>query len=238
MAITIREEQDTSSGSAALSFTTGAGLLTTDKLVVIHANDFYTAATLTAPTGTAGSSWTLGLTVDAGSSLPHIKVWTSDVAAAGAKTVVLNSVNVDDEHYGALFVLTGAASGLDGSAGTANGTASTAHVAPTVTPTSGQADDLLICMFLGPLGATGALNYTMPGGMTAYTEQDVGSFITFRCGSEQLASAAATGTRTATASVSSSFQTASVLVKSASAAAAAAPPYPGLLVSQLRPHFG
>lgn len=223
MAITVREEQDAAMASTANpTFTTGAGMLTTDKLVVIHSNDFYSAANLTAPTGTAGTAWSLAATVDAGSNLAHTKVWTSDVALAGARTVIINSTTTDEERFAALFVLTGAASGIDGSAGTANGASSTSIVAPTVTPTSGQTDDLLICAFLtGFQGGGTAVNLTMPGSMTPYTERDVGAFCTARLGSEQLASAAATGTRTATASAAQSYQSLSVLIKSAAAAAPA-----------------
>lgn len=213
MAITIREQQDAASNSAGLSFTTSAGMLTTDKLVLIQANDFYTAANMTTPTGTAGSSWTLQATVDNGTDNTHTKVWTSDVAAAGAQTVVVNNTTTDEERYAGLFVLVGAAGGVDGVASTANGASSTAHVAPTVTPVSGQADDLLICLFcstanvLSETLSAAAVDYTMPGGMTAYTERDVGAFITYRAASQILSSSAATGTRTATASVAKTFQT-------------------------------
>jgi hypothetical protein len=240
MAITIREEQDASSNSAALSFTTGAGMLTTDKLVLVQANDFYTTASMTTPTGTAGTSWTLQTTVDGGGNAVHTKVWTSDVAAAGAQTVVVNNTTTDEERYAALFVLTGAASGIDGVASTASGTASTSHVAPSVTPTSGQSDDLLICLFCSPVVAAfgTAPTYTMPGGMTAYTEQNVGTYITYRAASQILSSSGATGAKTATASASLTFQTTSFLVKSAAVPTVSPPPYSGLLVSRLRPYFG
>ena len=225
MAITIREQQDTTvSGGANPTITTGAGMLTSDKLVAVHANDFNTAAGLTAPTGTAGTAWTLQATVDNGASAAHMKVWTSDVALAGARTVIFNASATDDERYAALFVLTGAASGIDGSAGTANGAASTSVVAPTVTPTSGQTDDLLICLFgVGVQAGAGVANLTMPGSMIAYTERDSGTFCTWRAGSEQLASGSATGTRTATSSAALAYQTVSFLVKSSTVAATVAP---------------
>jgi hypothetical protein len=242
MAITIREEQDAGTDTlfAQISFTTGAGLLTTDKLLLIQSSDYYTAAEMTAPTGTAGTAWTLQVTVDNGTNATHTKVWTSDVALAGAQTVLVNtSTTGDDQRYAALFVLTGAASGIDGVASTPNGASSTSHVAPTVTPTSGQSDDLLICFWCSRAfdpGANSIVNYTMPGGMTAYTECDVSTWATFRSASQLLSSSGATGTRTATANVATTFQTVSVLVKAA--ATPAAPPYPGLLVSRLRPYFG
>src|SRR5882762_5483898 len=149
MAITVREEQDTSGYFTAQTFTTGSGLLTTDKLVLIQANDDYVDTNLMTPTGTAGTSWTLQQTTNAGASgASHTKVWTSDVALAGARTVIANHTNTDEERYAAMFVLTGAASGIDGAAGTASGSSSTSHVAPSVTPTSGRSDVLLICMFV------------------------------------------------------------------------------------------
>jgi len=213
MPIKIREEQDAGMNATAnVTFTTGAGMLTSDKLVFIHASNFYVAANMTAPTGTAGTAWTLQHTADAGTDLGHTKVWTSDVALPGARTVITNSVDVDNERYAALFVLTGAASGIDGVASTVNGASSTSIVAPTVTPTSGQADDLLICFF-GPgiQAGTGAVNLTMPTSMVAYTERDTNW--TGRVGSEMLTSAVPTGTRTATSSAAATYQTVSVLIK-------------------------
>lgn len=220
MAITIREEQDAGSNTAAISFTTGAGMITTDKLVLIQCNDFYTTANLTTPTGTAGTAWTLQTTVDGGTNNAHTKVWTSDVALAGARTVLVNSTTTDEERYAALFVLAGAASGIDGIASTSNGSSSTSHVAPSVTPTSGQSDDLLICMWLAFTNGAGTINYTVPGSMTAYTERDVDNYVTYRAASEALSSSGATGTRTATSSVTFPFQSVSVLVKAAGAAPA------------------
>lgn len=222
MAITIREEQDAASNSAAISFTTGSGLLTTDKLVLVHCNDYYLATNLQTPTGTAGSSWTLQATVDNGINKTHTKVWTSDVAGTGARTVVVNSLTTDEERYAALFVLTGAASGVDGISSTTAGASSTAHVAPSVTPTSGQSDDLLICVWVSRATDTedATINYTMPGSMTAYTERDVDIYVTYRAASELLSSSGATGTRTATASTAFTFQTVSVLVKADIVAAA------------------
>lgn len=217
MAIAVREEQDAGSSTVGISFTTGAGTLATDKLLLIQCNDYYTAANLLTPTGTAGSAWTLQATVDNGTNATHTKIWTSDVAGTGAQTVVTNSSTTDEERYAALFVLTGAASGIDGVSSTAAGASSTSHVAPSVTPTSGQSDDLLICVWVSTAAIVedAAVDYTMPGSMTAYTERDVTIYITYRAASEALSSSGATGTRTATASSAHTFQTASVLVKSA-----------------------
>jgi len=220
MAITIREEQDLGFISAdTTTFTLGPGTLTADKLVLLHANDYQMASALLTPAGSAAATWALQTTVDGGADACHIKVWTADVTTAGAQTVVANWGSASDEHYAAVFVLSGAASGTDGAAGTAAGASSTSHVAPSVTPVSGNADDLLICLFINAGSIT---NYTMPVGMTAYAEQDVSTWATFRAASQQLASAAATGTRTATATAAQGYQTVSVLIK----ADAAVPPPP------------
>ena len=84
-----------------------------------------------------------------------------------------------------------------------------------MTPTSGNTDDLLLCLF-GIDGSGGPINCTMPGSMTAYTERDVGG-ATYRIASEQLALDSATGTRTATASSTQPWFAVSVLIKGAGA---------------------
>jgi hypothetical protein len=225
VSITIREEQDAWSSTAAISFTTGAGTALTDRLVVVQWNDFYTTANLTTPSGTAGLGWTLQHTGDGGTDAAHVKVWTSDVAAAGARTVDINSTTTDEERYAALFVLTGVAAGTDGAASTMNGSASTSHVAPSVTPVSGQSDDLLIVVWTNSNTFNSDINYTPPGSMTAYTERDSGGFGSWRAASEALLSAGASGTRTATASLSCGFHAVSVLVKSAATSATSLLPY-------------
>jgi len=217
-ALELIQELDGQSQTGNQTFT--ATLAQVDDLIVlIQADNFYTLANLITPTGTAVTTWTEqtanGLPVDGGTSDNHAKVWTGTVTTAGG-TVIANRTNVDDEGYAAVFVLRGTAGTPefdtgDGSESDAN---ATAHVAPSVTPTSGKTDDFLLCVF-GTLDTV--VNYTLPGGMTAYTEQDVGGINTYRAGSEQLASDSATGTRTATSSVSTTWFAVSVLIKTATA---------------------
>jgi len=110
--------------AASITFTLGAGTLTTDRLLAVQANDYETLSTLTAPTGTAATSWTLQGSVDGGTNFPHMKVWTADVISAGANTVVVNYTSSGgEERYATVFVLTGVAAGIDGVASTASGSA-------------------------------------------------------------------------------------------------------------------
>lgn len=129
-------------GLATFDLVTGAGTQVDDLLVAIHTNNFYTAAALPAPTGTAGT-WTLRETADIGTNDSHIKVWTRPVTVAGAQTVTFTRVS-DEEHGATLFVLTG----VDGTTPvnvSANSTGANGfnHDAPTITTT--QPDTLLIC---------------------------------------------------------------------------------------------
>jgi hypothetical protein len=198
MTITIREEQDRADSGAQHTFT-----LTTaqvgDTVVLIQASNFHGLANLITPTGTAVTTWVqqTSANVDGGGGRMVSKTWVGTVTTAGG-TVSANRTDNSDEGYAAVLVLVDAA--FDTAAGTDGLTASTSHVAPSVTPTTGKTDDLLVCVF--GAGNAASYNYTMPGGMTAYTERDIGSAATYRAASEQLASDAATGTRTATASAS------------------------------------
>jgi hypothetical protein len=219
--ITIREEQDAGNNTSQITFTLGAGTLTTDTLVLFHSDNFYTAADLLTPTGTAASTWTLRLTRDNGTNEHHIKVWTAPVTTGGASTVVTNSTNVDNERYAAVFVLQSSPE-FDTAAGAGDTSGSPNYVAPSVTPTAGKTDDLLLCGW-----ATGLTTFSMPGGMTAYTERDVGGAASYIVASEQLVSDAATGTRTATGGTLH-WAAASLLMKTT----APPPPAPNLFVTR------
>ena len=214
MTISIRQQiDDGTAGGADMALTLSSAQVG-DTVVVLHADDFHTAAALTTPTGTAVSSYTLRHTVDGGTDDSHCKVWTGTVTTGGG-TVLEGTANTDHERYLGAWVLVGTVD-FDTAASTEVDTTSTSHVAPSVTPTSGKTDDLLICLFgTGPFDS--AINYTMPGSMTARTERDCGTFCTFRGADEQLASDAATGTRTATASAAFQWFAVSVLMKSAGA---------------------
>lgn len=201
MAITIREEQDGFSSDAGNQSFTLTTAQIGDLVLLVQADNFFTLANLITPTGTAVTTWTertgTGVPVDGGTNDHHARVWTGVVTTAGG-TAIANRTDTQDEGYAAFFVLANAV--FDGTAGTESDSASTSHVAPSLTPTPGKTDDLLVCL----VGAGNAadFNYTFPGGMTAYTERELVNVITYRVASEQLAADTATGTRTATASAS------------------------------------
>jgi len=208
------QELDGQSVSGQITLT--ATLAAVDDLIVlIQADNFYTLANLITPTGTAVTTWTEqtanGLPVDGGTNDNHAKVWTGTVTTAGG-TVIANRTNTDDEGYAAAFVLRGAAGTPEFDTGdaTESDANATAHVAPSVTPTSGRTDDFLLCVWGTPDTLT---NYTLPGGMTAHTEQDVNGINTYRAGSEQLTTDSATGSRSATSSANTTWFAVSVLVK-------------------------
>lgn len=227
MAVTIREQQDAGSGAGVVTLTLGSGTAVGDLLVVVAANDWYNTAHLTAPTGTAASTWTLQHTLDGGTNDDHAKVWTAPVTTAGARTVVEGTTSPnDEERYIGVWVLDGSAGtpAFDTAASTDADTAGTSWVAPSVTGPSGQADDLLICLWGANGASAGSVNITPPAGMTSRTERDVSGFTTYHAADQQLASSAATGTRTATSSASKTWFAVSVLIK---AAAAPAGPEPG-----------
>ena len=216
MTIPIRQQiDDGTAGGADMALTLSSAQVG-DTVVVLHADDFHTLAGLSSPTGTAVSSWTEirpggNSLVDGGTDDSHCKGWTGTVTTGGG-TVLEGTANTDHERYLGAWALVGAVD-FDTALATQVDTTSTSHVAPSVTPTSGKTDDLLICLFgTGPFDS--AVNYTMPGSMTARTERDCGTFCTFRGADEQLASDAATGTRTATASAAFQWFAVSVLMKS------------------------
>lgn len=202
--VTVREQQSAASNQAALSFTLSAASQVGDTAILIQTNNWYTAANLQTPAGTAVAAWSLRNTLDLGTNKGHIKIWEGVVTGTG--TINVRNSTLDEERYAQLVVVAGAAydsSAFNSGLSTAN------HVAPSLVPAG--SDELLLTTWEG-IGQS--YNYTVPAGMTAFTERDITGFITARSASEQLSSSAATGTRTAVASqVSNSFMAASVLLK-------------------------
>jgi hypothetical protein len=218
LSIPIIEQQDAASDATVPSFTLGGSSLVGHTVLFICANDFYALANLLTPTGTAVTTWSLKHSLDGGTNDNHVKVWEGVITTAGGTVVsAWSTAAPDEERYAGLWVCSNAT--FDGAASTDSDTSSTSHVAPSVTPISGQIDDLLIALF-GTDGG-GTTTYSgMPGGMTAYTQRDAGAFSSFRAASEQLSSAAATGTRTATVSTAKNWFAVSVLLKNTATAAA------------------
>lgn len=208
MSITIRNEQDNGSNTSAISFTTVS--VVGDLVVVIQMDDFYTLAGLSTPGGTAvGGGWTLVDSYDGGSNGNHMKVWTGTVTTANG-TVTVPFTHTDQERYAAIFVMPSAAFDV---AAHATGTSSTSFVAPSVSASG--SDDLIICAWCNTSGNT-TINITSPGSMTAYTERDVATFITYRAASEQLTASGASGTRTASSNLAQPYLAATIAIKSVS----------------------
>lgn len=208
--IVIRQQIDTAFSETAGTPLTLTAAQVDDTVVVIHADDYYAASDLLAPGGTAVSTWTLKHTLDGGTNDNHCKVWVGRVTTAGG-TVTEGTNNTTHERYFGVWVLAGAVD-FKTAASTDSDATSTSHVAPSVTPSTGKTNDLLICLFgTAPNSAT---NYTsMPGGMTARTERDAGVFCTFRAADQKLASDSASGTRTATSSATVEWFAVSVLME-------------------------
>lgn len=211
----IRQMLSGGASNANVTLTTSATTLVDDILVVFHANNFYTAAQLLTPTGTAGT-WNLEATGDNGSNSAHLKIWTRKVTVGGAQTVTVAQA-VDEEHSIHLLVISGAdtATWVDSAAG-GNGASSATQVAPSVNPT--LTNDLLI------VGALSILvgNYTIPStfGMTILNEFDLASFFTSVVAAEVRGNASATGTRTFTTTVAAAYASGSIVIKAPATAAA------------------
>lgn len=221
MALAIREQQQSTAAYTDFVFTLGAGTQVGDLVVVIAANDWYDATNLTTPTGTAVSSWTLRHTMDGGALDCHAKVWTGTVTTGGAQTVDTNWSTTDEERFVTVFVISGGATYADAASADTD-TTSTNFVAPSVTPAAGSTDNILLCLWGNATG--GDINLTVPGSMTAYTEVDFLTFVTFRAASEAYTSSSATGTRTATGSAARDGFGVAVIVSAAGAAVGAPTP--------------
>lgn len=224
--VAVRTEVDAGSNSAGITLTTDTAPQVGDTACLVQWNDYYAASNLQTPTG--GLTWTLQVTADGGTNARHVKVWTAPITSAGAQTVTVNSSTTDEERYAALFILVGAVSYDAAGTFTDAAATSTSHVAPSVTTTS--TDGILICTWF----AFSAINYTMPGSMTGYTEYDVGGSCTYRGASEALSAAGGTGTRTATSSVSAVYSAHSFALKGAGGGATAIPGRPQLYVPRRR----
>lgn len=142
MAVAIREFLFSGSNTANCTAALGAGSAIGDVVFVVHGDDFYTAAAMTAPTATGLTFTQQGTTVDVGSNNCHVKVWSTTLVAGGAQTITCHSTNVDQERYMATFVLTGANAAADAVGGTGASTSTTTLTLPAISPTSST--DLLI----------------------------------------------------------------------------------------------
>jgi hypothetical protein len=182
------------SGSAttAVTLTTATGTQVGDQLVCIRMTDAFTnSASLTAPTGTAGTWAQQGADITATDNAPRVRVWTRTVAVAGAQTVTCSSTT--KANHVVLYVLPSgrAVNSVTTSFGTGTGTT---RVAPSGTATD---DAVLICC-----GAEyDAPDFTAFG--TLALDAEIVSNASSAWAASQRVGAGATGTRTVTKAVGS-----------------------------------
>lgn len=205
-----REFLHASAANADLTVTTGASTAAGDVLVLFHASDGSTAASMVSPTPGA---WAQEDVADLGASTAHIKCWTRPVASAGPQTVTVPKVGSAD-HGVHLYVVSGADT-ADPTDATANatGAASTSHVAPSVSPATAGA--LLLSAVVAEVFSSG--DYTaVTGGMTDLTEDDLipaATFATMASARQALTASGPTGTRTFTYSQAKAFAAITVAIR-------------------------
>lgn len=214
----------TATSGTPATVTTGAGTQIGDVLLTFHGSDYYTAADMTTPTGTAGT-WTQRALGDLGSLNSHVKAWTRKVTASGAQTVTV-SPN-DEECWNTTYVIAGADADdpVDAAAGFNSSATSTSHTAPSISPAT--SDALLVCCWLTELFRL--VNYsTISSPLTKQNEDD--NLSTLATGSGALSASGATGTKTLTSDTNSHWVSISIAIKAPSAAAN---PPRGLIVPRL-----
>lgn len=205
----IKEKLSNGASNANFTLTTAATTAVDDILVLFHGNNFYTAAGLVAPTGTAGT-WNPEVTADNGTNNTHMKIWTRKVTVGGAQTVTCARA-IDEEHTAHLFVISGAdtVTFVDGTATGNVGASSTTHVSPSATPTTTNG------LYLTAVQSAALGVYTIPStfGMTKQAQVDVGGICSSASGAEVLGNNSATGTRTWTNTVAGNFAACSIVIK-------------------------
>ncbi|HEX5525152.1 MAG TPA: hypothetical protein VFX53_17035 [Pedococcus sp.] len=215
MAVGIRTTQTNTNngGSPTTSVTTDASPQVGDVAIAIHANDYYPATNMPAPTGGPGG-WAevVAARADAGDTGAHIKIWWAVVASAGAMTVsVTETGDANEEKCLAVWVLSGVDTTTPVDAAASGTGTGTANVAPSCSPTG--TDSFLICAIESGGGASTA-SFTTPGTMTERYELHVGG-LSHVAASQQLSGSGATGTRTFTAASSIPYAASSLAVKAA-----------------------
>lgn len=205
----IKEKLSNGASNANFTFTTSTKTDVDDVLVLFHGNNFYTAAGLVAPTGTAGT-WNLETTADNGTNNAHMKIWTRKVTVGGAQTITCARA-IDEEHTAHLFVISGAdpAGFVDGTATANVGASSTTQTAPSATPTTPNGL-MLVATQSASLG-----DFTIPNvfGMTIQAEVDVGGICTSASAAEVRGNNSATGTRTFTTTAAGNFAACTIILK-------------------------
>lgn len=197
IAPTIRHIKSAVANAATVSTTTtgSGGTLPQagDRILVAHMNDYYTAASLVAPTST-GLTFTLVNSGDPGTNQPHTKVWTAVLASSGNFSVSCStSGNVGDQAIH-IYVLNGA--GPVDTSGAYGDTTANSSIAFSSITTSKDQDFVLTAMSIKPRQTLTAL----PSGYTQGSYESLTAGASFACAYNTKATAGATGTLTHTLS--------------------------------------
>lgn len=122
--------------TATISLTTATAAQSGDLVVVAHANDFFTLATMQTPvaTGTPTMHPIPGATVDGGTGHVHIKAYWYVANTAGAQTISVTETGQADEDKALIAVIMGAADiGTAIDAAASSFASASTQVAPAVT---------------------------------------------------------------------------------------------------------
>lgn len=219
MAPTVREKVGGSATAATCSATTGAGTTSGDTLIIFTGYDFYLASHMNAPTITGQTVVDTGVTADAGTDNPHMKLYTCDLTSGGAKTVNF-TVTSDADLTMIVYVMQGAVA-IDGTTGTgANATGTTSHLINAAAPST--SDSLLLASVVRLFGDA-TEHWTVPSGMNTLFEVLPGSG--GQAGAQQVLTASgSTGSRTFANAEARTYAGVMVAVKSAAATPASRPP--------------
>lgn len=204
----IKEVVTDSGGGTNATITTSTNVAVGDVLVAFHGADYGSYANMPAITGTDEIYWVEQAGADRGNNLPKLKVWTREVATAGAQTVNA-PVFADAAMYLTVFVLDGSVVDLVYDAAASSGAPTSSLVAPSVTAVADAS--VLLCGWLTGSDTSDVGNLTAPSGMTKETEVD-SQYGTHATASELLSASGATGTRTASFSRSSDYASGSIAI--------------------------
>jgi hypothetical protein len=147
-----------------------------------------------------------------------IAVFYKVATVTGAFSDTVQWTNLSSHGNWAFFEVSGqAAAPFDGTVQTSTNATSTTPTSPSITPTTGNLTDLLICLLLDASGASPADTLGAPSGMTAISDTNGGTGGIFFFGGAylKLSTAAATGTKAWSLSLSEPTYGVSFLVKPA-----------------------
>lgn len=213
MGIQVSATGTASSTGASLSITRPAGIATGDLLllaVALDAGTFGSGAAIATPSGfTPVPAGSVGFGSNGRSQLAAFYKVASDGEPA---SYTLNFSAGGFPSYAANAVICAFGGGnteapVDASAGVSGGSSSSL-AAPSVTPSEGEGDDLLVGLW-GGTASVGASTWPAGMGDTLVANAGGGSLL---MADQQLVSAGATGTRTLTASAATTWGAVSLLL--------------------------